>query len=88
MSVTPVNHRHWNGLIRDFYKPRVQCYVDQVSLDLGAEARDLNMDNITRCAVLKEMDFTQSSQEYSVVPTTDKTLALSRSLIAKYSKYL
>ena len=25
-------NKHWNGLIGDFYKARVQCYVDQVSI--------------------------------------------------------
>ena len=29
-------NKHWNGLIRDFYSKRVQCYVDQISIDLPA----------------------------------------------------
>ena len=27
-------NKHWNGLIRDFYAKRVQCYVDQFTIDL------------------------------------------------------
>lgn len=27
-------NKHWNGLIRDFYAARVQCYVDQFTVDL------------------------------------------------------
>lgn len=29
-------NKHWNGLIRDFYAKRVQCYVNQVIVDLPA----------------------------------------------------
>jgi len=27
-------NKHWNGLIRDFYARRVQCYVNQVNVDI------------------------------------------------------
>lgn len=27
-------NKHWNGLIRDFYAARVQCYVDQFMVDM------------------------------------------------------
>ena len=27
-------NKHWNGLIRDFYARRVQCYINQIAVDL------------------------------------------------------
>ena len=29
-------NKHWNGLVRDFYAARVQCYVAQMQRDLPA----------------------------------------------------
>jgi len=29
-------NKHWNGLIRDFYAKRVQCFVEQARIDLPA----------------------------------------------------
>ena len=29
-------NKHWNGLVRDFYAKRVQCYVAQMQRDLPA----------------------------------------------------
>lgn len=96
-------NKHWNGLIRDFYTPRVECYIEQMKRDLSATeggslrgrslqhppASPLNMTNITVCAVGAEMDFTQdTATKYSEVPTTDKTLSLSTALHAKWSKFL
>ncbi len=27
-------NKHWNGLVRDFYAKRVQCYIDQAAIDM------------------------------------------------------
>jgi hypothetical protein len=58
-------NKHWNGLIRDFYKPRVQCYVDQVHIDLDNLLSDpespLNTTNLTTCATKAELAFTQGT---------------------------
>ena len=65
VRVTDAN-KHWNGLIRDFYKPRVQCYVDQVHIDLGHALFDpespLNTANLTECAIKAELTFTQGTE--------------------------
>ena len=29
-------NKHWNGLVRDFYAKRVECYVNQAALDVPA----------------------------------------------------
>jgi hypothetical protein len=80
-------NKHWNGLIRDFYAKRVQCYVDQVSVDLPSKA--VNSANLTECGVKAEMAFTQgTATSYSEVPTPSKTVALSHTLLKKYQKYL
>jgi alpha-N-acetylglucosaminidase len=81
-------NKHWNGLIRDFYRERVQCYVDQIAVDLPAKST-LNTPNLTKCAVEAEMAFTQSTAtKYSETPTSSKTLALSQALLKKYASYL
>lgn len=58
-------NKHWNGLIRDFYKPRVQCYVSQVHIDLDHSFSDpesaLNTANLTACATKAELAFTQGT---------------------------
>lgn len=35
-SESPDANKHWNGLVRDFYAKRVQCYIDQVAIDVPA----------------------------------------------------
>lgn len=80
-------NKHWNGLIRDFYAKRVQCYVDQFMVDLPASK--MNESNLTKCVTTAELDFTQDTvTKYDSVPTREKTLVLSAALIAKYAKYL
>lgn len=90
-------NKHWNGLVRDFYAPRVRCYVDQAAVDLSVDessdessAPVFNQSNVTRCAIKAEMAFTQShtATVYSSDPTPSKTLALSKALLHKYAKYL
>ena len=49
-------NKHWNGLVRDFYAPRVQCFLDQAAADFGGS---LNMANLTSCVVHRELAFTQ-----------------------------
>ena len=87
--------------MRDFYAPRVRCYVDQAAVDLSVDespddssAPAFNQSNVTRCAIKAEMAFTQSHMTqhtatvYSSDPTPSKTLALSKTLLKKYAKYL
>ena len=48
----------------------------------------MNTGNLTKCVTTAEMDFTQgTTEQYLEVPTTDKTLSLSATLIAKYGKF-
>ena len=80
-------NKHWNGLVRDFYAMRVQCYVDQVSIDLPANK--FNQANMTTCAIKAEMSFTQGTKTtYAVAPTDSLTVDLSTKLLAKYTKLL
>ena len=79
-------NKHWNGLIRDFYAKRVQCYVDQVSIDLPGSP--MNKANMTRCALQAVMAFTQGTKTtYAEAPTSSKTLSLSATLLKKYETY-
>lgn len=50
-------NKHWNGLVGDFYKPRVQCYVDQISIDMSGTDPEppINTANLTKCAVMAEL---------------------------------
>ena len=81
-------NKHWNGLIRDFYKPRVQCYVDQASLDLGTMEGEFNGANMTQCAVMAELAFTQGTETvYAETPTSDRTIVMSKMLLEKYAQY-
>jgi hypothetical protein len=87
-------NKHWNGLIRDFYAKRVQCYVDQAGRDLPPVApaaqgpSPFNATNVTRCAVLAELSFTQGTEtKYLEAPTSSQTLSLSKTLLTKYAKY-
>ena len=88
-------NKHWNGLIRDFYAKRVRCYVDQIALDLPAtipspipETSPFNSTNMTKCAILAELAFTQGTKtKYAVKPTSSNTLELSQKLLSKYASY-
>ena len=80
-------NKHWNGLVGDFYKARVQCYVDQVKL-MKADAESFDTAKMTECAIKAELAFTQGTdKQYSEVPTADKTLPMSKMLLDKYKKY-
>jgi alpha-N-acetylglucosaminidase len=81
-------NKHWNGLVRDFYAKRVQCFVNQVTVDLTTTAT-LNTTNITKCAVTAELDFTQdTTTKYAEVAASDQTLSISLSLVSRYGAYL
>ena len=88
-------NKHWNGLVRDFYQQRVQCFVDQASIDLPASAPTTLPEhspfdgvNMTKCAVMAELAFTQGTETtYAETPTSSKTLSMSKALLAKYAKY-
>ena len=81
-------NKHWNGLVRDFYAKRVECYVNQVTLELTT-ANSLNTTNITHCAVKAELDFTQDiTTKYAEVAASGQTLSMSFSLMSRYSKYV
>jgi hypothetical protein len=71
--------------------------VSQVSINLGNAAGGSGFDpespidtaNMTECAVKAELAFTQGTEtKYSEIPTAEKTLTLSKSLLEKYSKYI
>ena len=87
-------NKHWNGLVGDFYKPRVQCYVDQISIDMSGTDPEPTIDtaNLTKCAVEAELTFTQGTgtlagKKYSEVPTPGQTLTMSKALLEKYAKH-
>ena len=85
-------NKHWNGLIRDFYAKRVQCYIDQIVVDMRdiePLASTLDATNLTKCVVTAEMDFTQATDGgYATQATTANTLPLSAKLVAKYRQYI
>ena len=73
----------------------MQCYVDQASIDLPASApatlpeqSPFDGANMTKCAVMAELAFTQGTgTAYAEAPTRSKTLSMSKALLAKYAKY-
>ena len=83
-------NKHWNGLIRDFYTKRIECYVHQIDNDLvsGPDHPTMNITNLTSCVVKAEYIFTQQTgTNYAAEATPSKTLGLSAELIAKYQSY-
>ena len=55
---------------------------------MKADAESFDTAKMTECAVKAELAFTQGTdKQYSEVPTTDKTLPMSKMLLDKYKKY-
>ena len=49
---------------------------------------DFNGANMTQCAVMAELAFTQGTETvYAETPTSDRTIVMSKMLLEKYAQY-
>lgn len=84
-------NKHWNGLVKDFYTPRHQCYLDQLHAASGSGSTGavaIDQKNLTKCVVTAELAFTlDTAKVYPTKPSGD-TVAVSTRLAAKYTGFI